>query len=197
MESSELIRAVIGGSEAEVRRALAACLDLEAKDAQGHTALHHAALGDHASMVHLLLAGGANPRTEDCNGWSAILLAADVDAAKSVRALVEHVRALVDHRGPKGNTPLHIAASGHKEGTVKALLSHGARVSAQRDNGHTPLHVAATSGCENSIRLLIEGGADETLTDAEGLTAYGLYRAKGNIYRMDLEHLLGTKSTKH
>ncbi len=195
----ELIGAVTGGSEADVRRVLATGPDLEARDAEGHTALHYAALEDQPGMVLALLEAGADPWAKDNDDWIAILHAAEVGATKSIRALASsrQSNALLNHRGPRGNTPLHIAAHGRNHEAIEVLLKHGAEVNARRENGHTPLHVAVTYGSAETILLLVEGGADTTVTDEDGRTPRDLYQAKGNTYRLDVDRLLATASTRH
>ncbi|KAJ1472997.1 ankyrin repeat-containing domain protein [Baffinella frigidus] len=62
--------------------------------------------------------------------------------------------------GPMGTSPLHVAAFGGHEDTVRLLITSGANVSAQSTAGETPLHWAASQGHVAIAQLLLEHGAD-------------------------------------
>lgn len=85
-----------------------------------------------------------------------------------------------------GDTPLHLAAAGHRDKIVKQLLAAGANPNCRGPHrGATPLHYAAdgfiTGDCWDphrqvaTLRVLIDAGADLRLADNNGATA--LHRA--------------------
>jgi ankyrin repeat protein len=96
-------------------------------DRMGRDALVNAAIdGRTAEAIHLLDAG-ANPRTADNGGWTALHFAARQHNAALVRALLAH-GALLDAQDAHGNTPLFRAvfnAAGRAE-VVQLLVEAGA-----------------------------------------------------------------------
>ena len=78
---------------------------------------------------------------------------------------VLHLLADIDEKGePLEFTPLHAVRLHHKD-TVRALLQHGADVTARDPAGATPLHSAVDPGCDDLsdvevVRQLLEHGAD-------------------------------------
>ena len=50
--------------------------------------------------------------------------------------------AFVNPRDQEGNTPLHLAAKGGHDGTVRILLSDGADATIRNNAGQTPLDLA-------------------------------------------------------
>jgi Ankyrin repeats (many copies) len=48
-----------------------------------------------------------------------------------------------------GDTPLHAAAAGCQTNNARALIEHGAAVTAQNRRGESPLHYAANGGRAN------------------------------------------------
>lgn len=86
----------------------------------------------------------------------------------------------------RGDTPLHLAAAGHREQITRQFLAAGADPNCRGPHrGATPLHYAA-DGCITgdgwnprrqvaTLRLLVDAGADLRLGDKNGATA--LHRA--------------------
>ena len=90
----------------------------------------------------------------------------------------------------KKSTPLHWASfRGHVE-VVRALLKHGADVTAQNEDGMTPLHWASRKGRAEAIDVLLQHGADATARDINKSTP--LHHASIGGYvesvRVFLEH---------
>lgn len=92
----------------------------------------------------------------------------------------------IQHWIYRGDTPLHLAAAGHRDLIVTQLLGAGAVPNCRGPHrGTTPLHYAAdgfiTGDCWDArrqiatLRFLIEAGADLRLADKNGATA--LHRA--------------------
>ncbi|KAG2658503.1 hypothetical protein PVAP13_1KG255125 [Panicum virgatum] len=60
-----------------------------------------------------------------------------------------------------GGTPLHVAAAGGQDGTMKILLEHNADCNkTDMIIGVTPLFAAINVGSDKCAKLLVEAGAD-------------------------------------
>ena len=115
-------------------------LDLGA-DATAPGLLWRAAVqGDHAELVAVLLAGGADVNPP--SGSAPLHGAARGGGPGVIEALVA-AGAEVDARGGRGMTPLHQAVERKKPDNVTALLEAGADVHLRMEDGDTPLHMAA------------------------------------------------------
>lgn len=102
-----------------------------------------------------------------------------------------------DRRDEKsGAIPLLRAAYWGEAGMVQAMLAAGADPDVQGEGngnrvdkgvvtfGWTPLHVAAlrnSRGNAEVVRVLLAAGADPKVTDARGMTAMDIARAKGHV----------------
>ena len=75
----------------------------------------------------------------------------------------------VNFGGPRGATPLHIAARFGQAAMVDLLVSHGADPSARDDRGQTPLDKARAFGLEEVVQRLELGEPplEEALADFE------------------------------
>src|SRR5688572_23088792 len=92
-----------------IRSLLAGQPDLQARDVDGNTALHWAALNGDASLVKVLLKRGASPDITNNVGATPLLYA--VGNVDSVRALLEAGAAGTVNKASKfGTTPLVAAA---------------------------------------------------------------------------------------
>ena len=67
--------------------------------------------------------------------------------------------------------PLHKAAEGGHEATVRLLLDRGADAEAKDADQLSPLHKAASGGHESTARLLLDRGADVEAMGSDRLTA--------------------------
>ena len=138
-----------------------------AKDANGWTDLHYAAVLDLSSLAKRLLQSGATvdarlksdsePFTDELKatlrrfgkkpddwtryGWTPLHIAAYSNAVATATLLVER-GAAVNAKANYGATPLHYAASENASDTASLLLKRGAAVNAKLNNGETPLAVA-------------------------------------------------------
>ncbi len=127
----------------------------------GSTPLMYAALYGDVAMMRLLIEHGADPKSHNNAGATALMwAAADLEKA---RLLIEH-GADMNARSEDGRTPLIIAAGQFgTSAVVKLLLDRGANPNAKAPalfGETTPLSEAANVGEEASIRMLIDHGAD-------------------------------------
>jgi ankyrin repeat protein/L-ascorbate metabolism protein UlaG (beta-lactamase superfamily) len=114
---------------------------VEAKNAEGDTALHAAA---------------------GCRRGE--------QAALPIVALLLEKGAVLDARNPGNQTPLLYAAYAGFRQVAELLIAKGAAVQYQDALGRSPLHYAAREGRPEVVELLLGHGADPSLKDSRGLT---------------------------
>jgi ankyrin repeat protein len=159
-------------------------LDLEAVDAKGWTALHHASKQGSNEILDILCQKGANPSATTNKNKTGLHLAAQERHKAVVEFLLEkncpfdtQTTSPAEWKG--GNTALHLALckyekdniDEHKEKDEEVnknekgeeisfiLLQHGADVKLKDKRGKTALHLAAESGMSNAVEKLIQLGA--------------------------------------
>ena len=113
-------------------------IDLEARSANGNTALMMAAYKHKLDAVNALLAKGAKVNQ---SGWTALHYAASAGDLPIMKILLDR-DAVVDARAPTNITPLMFAAREGQEGAVKLLLSWGADTGLKSDHGWTAIQFA-------------------------------------------------------
>ena len=143
--------------------------DLNAKNADGETALHLAALYGKSAFAKTLVAAGADVFALDENAGTPFHDACASGALDVVRAIFSaaddlgRTRELLDARDEDGETPLHLAARGEHADVVRFLLSAGADVAVQSASGETP-----ERACEDEdVRKLLRGDDDEAKTRSQ------------------------------
>ncbi len=186
-----------------VRRHLGEGADVEARAANGLTALMWAVRADDLVMTALLLGAGARIDGGDARGWTALAWAAFDDALAGVRALLDagaSVRA-------SGSIALHVAVMRERVRIIAALIDAGADLSSTDSNERTPVEQAALGGVAAvvaavlrgpnpqvaldralvaaaaeghvvAVEKLLDAGADTTFATARGNTALGIARKR-------------------
>ncbi|XP_047003357.1 potassium channel KOR2-like [Schistocerca americana] len=124
--------------------------------------------GDVEELLELI-AAGADVRTRDSDGMTALHFFAEMGYVEVVRSLVER-GAEVDARNSSNETPLHFAAIGGHSPIVRLLVACSADVNARNCYERTPLQFAAWHGYEETAAFLVEAGADTEARDKDGRT---------------------------
>ncbi|XP_075992412.1 E3 ubiquitin-protein ligase mind bomb 1 isoform X2 [Anticarsia gemmatalis] len=139
----------------------------DAKD-DGYTALHLAALNNHAEVAELLVRGGARPDLQNANLQTALHLAVERQHTQIVRLLVAH-GANLNICDKDGDTPLHEALRHH---TLQQLR----RLQDARDASLlTGLSHAHDKKSSASIACFLAAhGADLTIKNKKGQTPLDL-----------------------
>lgn len=166
LRGADLAAAAQAGDGAAVDRLLALGLPLDARDAQGCTALLRACGGGHLALAADLLDRGADPDLAAHTGATALSAAISARREAVVRMLLE--RGIDPNRClPGGITPLMVACALGAPAITRTLLAHRADVAAVDDAGNGALHAAAqfafsspdAERARELLRTLLEAGA--------------------------------------
>jgi ankyrin repeat protein len=166
LEWTPLIRAVVYGSPANVKRAVEKGADLEARDRWSRTPWLIAVQTGNIAKARLLMECGASTMAVGHCGQSSLFYAIENRHAPMLRWLLE-LGNPVDQTNDFGATPLMAAVEcGHAE-AIDILLGAGADVDAKH-NEQTALSLAQTR--EIALQLL-DAGADPSRLSFEGRRA--------------------------
>lgn len=170
-ERTALITAALHGHVPVLDYLLARGARIDARDAQGRSALWAAVWGRQAAASARLLAGGASPDVRSAAGEPLLFMAVERGPVESVRALLDK-GARVDAPSQSalfpGVTPLQRAAHLGQAPLVALLLERGADLRHQDRLGRGVLRLAVTSGVADVVRLLLDRGAALEERDAQG-----------------------------
>ncbi len=135
-------------------------VDVNAREADGTTALHWAAHHNDLRTADLLIRAGAVVSAANRYGVTPLVLACTNGNAAIVERLLG-AGADANTRMPGGQTVLMTAARTGNVGVLKALLARGADVNARESTrGQTALMWAAAEGNAAAVGVLLEAGAD-------------------------------------
>jgi len=159
-----LIRLIVDGDVAGVRRALAADVALATLAARTGATRGKPRPYFFPSILHYLYAGDTP------------LHMAAAAYQREIAELLVGYRADVHAKNRLGATPLHYAAdANHRDSAVQAetiryLISAGADPNAANRSGVTPLHRAVRTRSSAAVKALLEGGADPRQRNGNGST---------------------------
>lgn len=137
----------------------------------GITALHEAAIHNHARLAQLLCEYGANSNARASSGLTPLHEAVLYRCHETAAVLLEH-GANPELPLSSGLTALHLAAMKGDSGMVRLLLARGASIDCRSRYARTPLHWAALKGHGEVVSLLLAQGADREARDATGRTPF-------------------------
>ena len=136
--------------------------DADTFDGHGKNPLYYAVRYNFDEIITKLLELGADPSAAvNADGWSAFHVACHAGKTKAVEImLLENGSKFVNTPSVGGHTPLHLAAAGGFEATVRVLLGSGAVADAKdAQRRQTPLHLAAQKGHTACCVALLENDA--------------------------------------
>jgi len=155
-----LIEAVTHGQRETIRTLIRQHTDVDAREADGTTALHWAARADDLETVQLLIRAGARVDAPNRYGVTPLSLAALNGSAAIVGALLE-ANANPNAALPAGETVLMTASRTGNPDVVARLLARGADVNVREDGfNETALMWAAAENHPAVVKLLVGHGAD-------------------------------------
>ncbi|MCX6877442.1 MAG: ankyrin repeat domain-containing protein [Verrucomicrobia bacterium] len=169
---------------------LAGGVDLQARDCEGQTALHWAAISGNVEVLGLLISKGAEVDAKDTlNGRTPLHHAVNSADAKTVAILLDK-GADITAKDSNGCQPIHLATQAGNVEVLHLLLEKGAAVAATESHGDTPLHVAAASAKLEAARMLLEHGAPPAALDQFKNSPLNMAATVGavEIVRLLLDH---------
>lgn len=152
---------------------------MNARDADGRTPLHWAALSRQVSIVEALMTAQAELTAKDNQGLTPLHSAA-LGGHTAIIALLLTNHAEIDAKNNTGHTPLNLAVQSDNVEAVATLLANKAAVNTFCDQGATPLHDAASRGNKQMVRLLLDHQAQVDAKDNTGHTPLNRASASGN-----------------
>lgn len=177
----DLVRACVQGQGPQrLNFLLARGADIEYRDEQKRTPLHHAASSGSIVTVKFLEASGADIHAF-ANRIGTPLHAAALRGSKEVVEYLVEAGCKVGVYDEWIGTPLHAAAlSGSKE-LVQYLIRAGCDVGAPAKCIAAPLHFAAFSGSADTVRCLLENSAEKNEFRGWVGTPLSIAAAKGHM----------------
>ncbi len=109
--------------------------------------------------VLTLLSHGAKVDTDDDNGTTALMFAANLGYTEIVRSLLAAGANINLTRKIHGLTALMLAANSCQVDVVKLLVSQGANINATNHDGSTALMIAALKGHIEIVQVLLAANA--------------------------------------
>ncbi|XP_048061547.1 ankyrin repeat domain-containing protein 2 [Megalobrama amblycephala] len=170
IEPEEFLKAAALGNMEVVEKFLEDEGDPNTCDEFRKTALHRAALENHAKIVEKLLDKGADINFKDRLDCRAVHWACRGGSLSALKVLQDR-GADINVRDKLLSSPLHVATrTGHSD-VVQHLLANGININAKDWEGDTALHDAVRLNRYKIVKLLILAGADMQIKNAEGITA--------------------------
>ncbi|KAG8525700.1 uncharacterized protein KY384_000460 [Bacidia gigantensis] len=187
--------AIRDGKPVVVRLLIELGVDLH-RSRQERTPLEHAAMKEDPEMTRILLANGAQLRTETMEGYntqSALHLAVAHGFDRTVEALIQG-DVDINIRNEHEETPLLLACqlSNRKDNDladqalpltlVKLLVKNGADIGAVDYRGRSALHLAVKTPNYQIIKYLLANNLDAGVVDESGYTAFQLFCQESGRY---------------
>jgi ankyrin repeat protein len=151
--------AASSGLVSAVRRLLEAGCDVNERDTEQSTPLHHACFNTNLDTIKILLNAGAEINAQGGRLGNGLQAASYKGHEPTVKLLLES-EAKINAQGGQYGYALHAASYSGHEPVVKLLLNLGADMNAQGGIYGSALQAASFGGHEQIVKLLLEAGAD-------------------------------------
>jgi len=158
---------------------------VDARDGDGMTPLHYAAMGGNADLINDFIDKGAKLELKSVGGETPLLLAASLDRRNAVDALLKRGAAL-EARDDYQRTALILCARERGQAaTGRVLIEAGADVNAVDKFGDSALDLAAWRGKREFVDLLLQKGARTPIGGERWREGLSLAASQGltNLFR--------------
>ena len=145
-------------------------VNVNAKNNDGWTPLHVAAVMNNYSATTILCAHQANVNAKDNEGSTPLHHACHKNYGATIAILCAY-QANVNVKNNDGWTPLHIAAYYNNTTPITILCAYQANVNAKANDGWTPLHHAVNRNAYAATTILLNNNADITIMNVYGRNA--------------------------
>ena len=166
-------------------------LDFLHRDAEGRTSLHAASKAGSEAIVHILVAAGANPDTQDNHDRTPVHYVVE---SRDLRILYFLLIAGADPWTSDNDQicPIHLAAEQGSDLLIRELLKVGVNPDCLDSQGRTPLHHCCSSKVATTIAagILLESGVKVQATDSKGVQPIHLAAEKDSesLIRLLIAH---------
>ena len=151
----DIAEAAVLGRVDRVKELVERGAPIDAKSADGFTALHYAAFFGHAELARFLVDAGAQLDIRAKNDMQVTPLhSAAAGGHREVALLLIAAGADVNAAQHHGWTALHAAAQHGDAELAGALIERGADADARGEDGTTPAELAAAGGFDDLVRAL-------------------------------------------
>ncbi|CAK0880199.1 unnamed protein product [Prorocentrum cordatum] len=136
--------------------------DIDAKDAGGFAALHHAAVAGEAAAGSLLVECSADVNVLDDQGNTPLMLAGRHNK-RLVASMLLWGGADRDPVNERGNTALHEAAASRARDVAWLIVENGGDqcMKVQNNEGKTPLDIATEVGADEEMLEMLQKALDD------------------------------------
>lgn len=165
---SLLCKVIATGNITKAQKLLEKGVLLEARNAEGGTLLHQAALFELVDIMRSLCSRGADLEARDPEGRVPLHLVCLSKSIEGIRMLIG-AGANIEAKDEADRTPLHCAARIANVEGVRLLLEAGANIKAKDVDGRTPLNCASRREGSVSMAVLLDAGPDIEARDGYGL----------------------------
>jgi len=165
------IRTIISGHHPLIDLYLAAGIDPNATDADGHTALLAAALSHDWDLVSRLLEAGADPKKADPHGVTPLLAAATAGQISMLNAMRDHGADPLA-ADENGRTACHYAIAARQAAVLQQLLDSGVPLPGPTRDGRTPASLALETNDRAIIDLVLTRQSGQVPWDATARAAF-------------------------
>jgi len=180
---------ILGLSGANLAQQLDLTADrIDARDADGRTALSWAAARGDNDAVSQLLRAKADPNIAGHDRRTPLHWAAQSGNSQTLEILLRY-NANISLRDQWKRTPLQYAACNHNDARyLEILIAHGADVNVQDCHDRTALGYASKHNHYDSVQCLLQNDADPTIADNWGFSP--LFEAAKSTHHETLRHLV-------
>ena len=167
-----------GTSVESIERVIDCGADIEAKNEDGWTPLHHASCKGDRAVIAKLREKGADLKAKTNNDLTPLELAAYYGRADAVEELLKGKGIeLIEVEDKNGSRALHWASRKGHPGVITKLREKGADLEAKTNNGLTPLHAAAFHGRADAVEELLKGNGIKLIEAKDNLDRTPLHLA--------------------
>ena len=166
---------------------------VNARDSDGRTPLHWAAIYGQTKAMELLLAAKADVNSLDGDGFTPLHWAATFNKRAAVELLLANKADMNIKVEKYGWTPLRLAVIHGHIAAAEALLNGGSDPNVKDDENIPLLHQAVIRGKKEMVELLLDKKADLNKRDSEGETALSEAVEQGNNEIIELLLQRGAK----
>ena len=151
---------------------------------------------DNIKQIFSLISEGADPNSQDEEGYNFLMLAINFGSIKHLKFLLDFKGINIDAKNFYGDTALMMAATLDKIDFVKTLIEHNADVNIENDAGYSPLSSAYIHKNKDMISLLIKNNAELNLDNESYETVADISKIEKEVFISEIKEKIAEKAKK-